>query len=192
MTPELSDPVTILGIVVATVVLIGAAALYLRKNRTAGQLPAATSGEMTNRLAYQPQTRPVPPITPKSIPRVVVKKTEIPAPEPREVSLLNGRSDITDSLHALAEKYSLDKFTIATSDGLVFASSGAGSAQEDAAHYSEMFVNDPLCETPGVTLSSLIYQGSDLILIIGTTQPVSQKIQQSIENDTKDILNWWI
>jgi hypothetical protein len=192
MIPELSDPVVIIGIIAAAVILIGGAALYLKKSRNASRLPPATSGEMTSRLAYQPETRPIPAVTQKTIPRVVAKKQATPVPQPKEVSLLNGRSDITDSLQALTEKYSLDKFTIATSDGLVFASSGAGSAQDDAAHYSEMFINDPLCETPGVTLSGLSYKGSDLILIIGTTQPFSQEIQQNIETDTKDILNWWI
>src|SRR5512145_1354290 len=97
MIPELSDPVVIIGIIAAVVILIGGAALYL-KSRNAVRLPSATSGEMASRLAYQPETRPIPAVTPRTIPRVVAKKQAAPAPQPKEVSLLNGRSDITDSL----------------------------------------------------------------------------------------------
>jgi hypothetical protein len=43
---------------------------------------------------------------------------------PKEIDILNGRTDITQSFLALAEKYSPGTFTIATSDGLIFASSG--------------------------------------------------------------------
>ena len=193
----LSDTAVILGIVaVVAVALIGVAALYLKikKTRKTGPLPAVNPGQTPSRFAYQPETRPIPAVPPKTIPRVVAaaKKSPAPLPQPREISLLNGRADITGSLLALVEKYSLEGFTIATSDGLVFASSGTGTAQEDAAHYSEIYTNDSLCETPGVVLSGVSYKGSDLILIIRTSLPVPGEILQGIENDTKDILNWWI
>ena len=96
------------------------------------------------------------------------------------------------SLRALVEKYSLDQFTIATSDGLVFASSGGESAQTDAARYGELFVNDPLAETPGVALFGFTHKGSTLVGIIRTNLQIPGEISRMIEEDTKDILNWWI
>jgi hypothetical protein len=113
-------------------------------------------------------------------------------PKPKEINLLNGSPDITQSLRALVEKYSFDQFTIATSDGLVFASSGAETVQNDAAQYGERFASDPYSETPGVVLFGLSHKGSDLVLIIRTNLPVPDEIRTAIEKDTKDILNWWI
>jgi len=180
---SLSDPMLVYGIIggiALAVVLL--AALYLKKKRQ--------TGSKADRLAYQPEARPVRVVPPGAIPRQARKS---PAhPSPKEVSLLNGRADITESLQALAEKYSLDQFTIATSDGLVFASSSGDDAQTDAALYSESFNNNPLAETPGATLTGLNHKGSDLVLIIRAPLSVPDEIRISIENDTKDILNWWI
>jgi len=113
-------------------------------------------------------------------------------PSLKEISLLEDRKDISESLQALKEKYSLDAFTIATADGLVFASGGGTDSQTDAAQYSEIFNNDPLSETPGVVLTGIEHKGSSLVLIIRTQIPVPDEIRMRIENDTKDILNWWI
>ena len=100
--------------------------------------------------------------------------------------------DITASLRTLTEKYSLDQFTIATADGLVFASSGGENAQDDAALFSEMFASDPLTETPGVTLFGLDYKGSGLVGIIRTNLRIPGEVARMIERDTKDILHKWI
>jgi hypothetical protein len=42
----------------------------------------------------------------------------------KEIDILYGRTEVIRSLLALFEKYSPGAFTIATSDGLTFASSG--------------------------------------------------------------------
>ena len=73
----------------------------------------------------------------------------VPAPVPeeipvKEIELVSGRADITMSLLALVEKYSLDQVTIATKDGLVFASSGSENAQNDAAIYSGIYAEIPI------------------------------------------------
>jgi hypothetical protein len=180
---SLSDPLFLYGIIGGiTLVVVILAALYLKRKRQ--------TVSKADRLAYQPEARPVSVVPQSSIPRPARKS---PAqPSLKEVSLLNGRGDITESLQALAEKYSLDQFTIATSDGLVFASSCSDDAQTDAAQYGEIFNNDPFAETLGVTLTGFSHKGSDLVLIIRTPLPVPYEIRNSIENDTKDILNWWI
>ena len=191
MMPEIPNPLFLLGIISLTGgILVIIAILYLKQKQNNRVPDGRTPVQKSGRLDYQPQARPVPAVPPKSIPRPVQKPGTLP--QPKNTSILNGRSDITESLLALAEKYSLDQFTIATSDGLVFASSGGENAQTDAAQYSEIHSNDPLFETPGVVLSVIPFKGSDLILIIRTPLAVPDTIQQGIENDTKDILNWWI
>jgi hypothetical protein len=186
-----SDPFIylIIGCICAVLGII--AALYLKKSGKIGSTQKDKNpGQKRPRLAYQPEARPIPAVQPKAIPRPIVKSASLP--KPKECNLLNGRSDITQSLLALVDKYSLDQFTIATADGLVFASSGADTAQDDAAQYGEMFANDPLSETPGIVLSGMNHKGSDLVLIVRTNLPVPDEIRSNIEKDTKDILNWWI
>jgi hypothetical protein len=97
--------------------------------------------------------------------------------------------DLQQCLLALAGKYSLDSFTIATSDALVFASSGGSTAQEDAARY---YRNADIKESAGVALFSLNHKGSELTGIIRSQSIITGEIQKRIENDTKDILNKWI
>ena len=97
--------------------------------------------------------------------------------------------DLQQSLRALAEKYSLDSFTIATSDGLVFASSGGNTAQEDAASFCRKY---DIRESVGVALFSLNHKGSELTGIIRSQGIITGEIQKLIESDTKDILNRWI
>lgn len=187
----ISDTLTVpvLAVLVA-IVLISAAAYLLWRRRSSAEPVEMTAAQKSKRLAFQPQARPVPAVPPKSIPQPVQKT--VPLPQPKEISLLNGRSDISESLTALTEKYSLDGFTIATADGLIFATGGGDGAQTDAARYSEAFARSPVPETPGVVLRGLAFKGSDLILILRTQAVIPDTLITGIENDTKDILNWWI
>ena len=89
----------------------------------------------------------------------------------------------------MAEKYSLDSFTIATSDGLVLASSIGDTAQEDAARYGRNYDGTV---PEGVTLFSVTHKGSELTGIIRSESSNTGEFQKRIENDTKDILNKWI
>jgi hypothetical protein len=97
--------------------------------------------------------------------------------------------NLQQSLLALTGKYSLDSFTIATSDGLVFASSGSDTAQDDAAKYCRKY---DIRESVGVALFSMSHKGSELTGIIRSTGIITGEIQKRIESDTKDILNRWI
>ncbi|MDD1684119.1 MAG: hypothetical protein LUO98_09835, partial [Methanoregula sp.] len=106
-----------------------------------------------------------------------------------DVELLKNCQDLQQSLNALAGKYSLDSFTIATSDGLVLASSGSETARVDAAHYSRQNAGKA---PEGMTLIGLNHKGSELTGIIRTSGSISPEIQKRIEHDSKDILNWWI
>lgn len=194
MALSLSDPQVLTGIVCGIIVVILAIiiVLYLKSRHAQAGTRDKSGTEKTSRFDYQPDVRPIPVVSQGAIPRPVQKTSPPAYPRPKAIEILNGCNDITGSLRALAEKFSLERLTIATSDGLVFASSGGESAQEDAARYSEIFLNDPLSETPGITLAGISHKGSDLILIISTPLEIPGEIQQMIEHDTKDILNLWI
>jgi hypothetical protein len=138
------------------------------------------------RLDYQPSVKPVWIPSPVPISRKIPK--EQPAPVP-EIDVLENCQDLQQCLLALAEKYSLDSFTIATYDGLVFSSSGGETAQVDAARFSR----DNAGKDPsGVTLFGLNHKGSELTGIIRSSVDISPEIRKRIENDTKAILNKWI
>jgi hypothetical protein len=141
------------------------------------------------RLTYQPLAKPIRITAPVPVSqRVRKQRSDIFAPPP-DVDLLDNCRDFQQSLLALAGKYSLDSFTIATSDGLVFASSGGSTAQEDAAIYSRKYDGD---EPEGIALFSLNHKGSELRGIIRSQKVITRETQKCIEHDTKDILNKWI
>ena len=83
--------------------------------------------------------------------------------------LVRDRADITASLLALAGKYFFDEFTLATHDGLVFASTGSENALNDAALYSSMHADNPGSSIPGIILFDLVHKNSGLIGIIRTS-----------------------
>jgi hypothetical protein len=182
--------------VIIVVLAIGAAAafFYLHRDRGKTREPGRTVISPTPlyppHLGYQPGAKPVSPIPKKTIPQPVQKDDVLPLP--KELSVIDGIEDVTGSFRALVEKYSLDQFTLATADGLVFASSGGEAAQTDAAEYGELFLNTPFAETPGVVLFGFTHKGSDLVGIIRTNLQVPEEIARMIENDTKDILNRWV
>jgi hypothetical protein len=180
---------------VAVVVLVVAAVILLRARRKSSaatdmDIPDMQTVQKVQHLAYRPGIKPVLPVPQKSIPRPVQKPGVLP--RPGSTSVTEGIPDITTSLRTLTEKYSLDQFTIATADGLVFASSGGEDAQDDAARFGGMFVHDPPAPTPGVLLFSVDHKGSGLVGIIRTNLQVPGEFLQMIEKDTKDILNRWI
>ncbi|MDD5142958.1 hypothetical protein [Methanoregula sp.] len=113
-------------------------------------------------------------------------------PIPAAVSIVDGRTDIADSTRALAEKYSLAGFTLATTDGLVFSTSGNPTASEDAARYGGRVPPDGIPEEAGVTLFCLTHQGTSLSGIIRSDRPLSEDVVSSIGKDTQEILNRWI
>jgi len=173
----------ILFIIVGLAIVIIPAALLLKKARKTRS--EEEDHARRQRLDYQPAIKPIPVATPVLKP---VQKQRPAAPLP-EVDVLKNCQDLRQCLVVLAEKYSLDSFTIATSDGLVFASSGGTTAQEDAASYSGKYTG----ETPvNVVLFTLNHKGSELTGIIRTREIITAEMQTPIEDDTKDILDKWI
>jgi len=179
--------------IIAIVVLAAAAMTLIRTRKK--RLHATVDMDMqtvqkVKHLDYQPGIKSILPVSQRSIPHPVRKPDVLPRPV--NVSVTENMPDISSSLRTLTEKYSLDQFTLATRDGLVFASGGGDNAADDAARFGEIFVNDPLAETPGVTLFGLDHKGSVLIGIIRTNLYIPDDTAEMIESDTKDILNTWI
>ncbi len=108
------------------------------------------------------------------------------------IELTRNRKTITASLQALARKYSLFEITLATDDGLVFASSAERDVQADAAKYSQIMKQKSSLNEPGVTLFELDHKGSHLVGIIRTKNELVQNGETGIREDTKGILQWWL
>lgn len=141
-------------------------------------------------LEYQPEKR-----------AIILKKAspaKSPSPEastpriPETVDLIQGAENITESFSALTRKYDVEQFTLATSDGLVFASSGSPNAQTDAAVFSGEFAKNHGIKSPGIVLFGLDFKGSQLVGIVRTKKFQPEGTVGQIIADTKDILNWWI
>ena len=177
---------TILFIIVVLTIVIIPTTLILKK---ALKTRSAQDGHARRqRLAYQPSAKPIWVPNPVPISRRIPKQQPVSAPAP-DVNSLENCQDFHESLAALAGKYSLDSFTIATSDGLIFASSGGSTAQEDAAIYRWNYHDKELA---GMVLFSLNHKGSELTGIVRSQEIITEGAQKCIEKDTKDILNKWI
>jgi hypothetical protein len=190
--PGSEIPLVIIIIGLLVLAIIAVAALFIKKILKKKQLhktrPKIADFPHQN-LYFKPEIN----LIRRMVPVVQSQRVRTTAdPAQREIDILNGRSDITQSLLALVEKYSLDTFTIATSDGLVFASSGGDDAQTNAATYSLNASRDPPSNSSIVIVPDLTHKGSTLIGIIRTQNPVSDEIVKKISKDTQTILNWWV
>ena len=167
-----------------TIILIPAA-LLLKKAMDAR---SEKGRARRHRLDYQPTAKPNWIAIPIPISKRSPKQHPVTVSGP-DTDLLENCQNIQQSLLALTGKYSLDSFTIATSDGLVFASSGGSTAQEDAARYNQKHT---ISNPEGVALFSLDHKGSELTGIIRPQGIITKEALKRIENDTQDILNRWI
>lgn len=179
-------------IVLFAVASIAAAVLILKKfskkNQSPGQGQKIADFPPPGKV-FQAEINQIRRMVPAIRPAQIQKTT---SPPHEEIDVLRGRSDITGSLLALVEKYSLDTFTIATVDGLVFASSGGDDAHMNAATYATMTSPDTLSKTITVIVPGLTHQGSTLAGIIRTRSPVPDEVMQKITRETQAILNWWV
>lgn len=111
---------------------------------------------------------------------------------PQHTELIAGKSSISQSLAALEEKYSFGQVILATTDGLMLASSSGTDTILEAAKYSEIFASDPLTKTPGIVIFGIEHKGSRLVGIIRTETALTGERESGVKKDTQDILNWWL
>jgi hypothetical protein len=181
------------GVIIVIAVVAVIAIVLLRrqsKKRISTGRDTERSPHFRHPLDYQPKSKTVSTIQPPIKSAAFAGTTEVP--EIKNIDLTSTRRDLAESLAALAQKYSLDNFTIATADGLLFGSSGGDTALADAATYSGMFKSDPSSKTPGVSLFGMTHKGSDLIGIVRAKIPLKNEVIQQIAADTQVVLNWWI
>jgi len=192
MTPAVPEPTVLISLGAGfVIVLIITAIVYLRSRSRAGRTPATgTEASRSRRLDYQPVARPVTPFIRPPVP----SHPPSPAtpPMPASVSVVDGRTDIADSTRALADKYSLAGFTLATTDGLIFSTSGHPAGTEDAAHYGGRALQEEEHVSAEVTLFTLNHQGTKLTGIIRSEKSLTRDRIRQIESDTQEILNRWI
>ncbi len=174
----------LLIIAVLAAVIIPAALLLKRARVTRSEGEDHKRSELTG---YQVLAKSAPSGAPDPV-SVTVPEEESFSPG-TVVYTMENCHDLRQGILALTGKYSLDSLTIATSDGLVLASSNGSPAQEDAAFFSG---RHPGKQPEGVTLFSLNHKGSGLTGIIRTQGIITWETQSRIESDTKDILNRWL
>jgi len=192
MTPAVPEPTVLisLGAGIVIVVIIAAIVFHWSRSR-AGRTPATgRQSPWSRRLDYQPAARPVTPFIRPPVPRQ--SPSHAPPSISSAVSVVEGRTDIADSTRALAEKYSLAGFTLATTDGLIFSTSGNATGTEDAAQFGGTALPVGAQEAAGVTLFTITHQGTKLTGIIRSEKRLTPDRIRRIGNDTQEILNRWI
>jgi len=105
-----------------------------------------------------------------------------------KIDVLAGKGGMGMALSALVRKYLLGSITLATTDGLVVATSGGSDAESDAAHYSSAFVRGVAPSEKEVTLFSVNYRGSPVIGVIRSSKSISSSWMDGIEKDVVRIL----
>lgn len=177
--------VLVAGIVVVICIVVG---LVVKRTRAAKSAKLHKITADPSRIPLRVQKIPVNATGVSPGKNVVVA----PAPHPTEINCIHGMTDISQSLIVLAEKYSLDEITLATSDGLLLASSSKTPAADDIARYCGIYSSNPRARSPGILLFGVDHKGSSLVGIAKTKGPDLQEPGQDLVRETKDILNWWI
>ena len=134
---------------------------------------------------------------PEQLPPIIIPVPATPAPSapeksPKKIDLIKNRVNLTESLKALAEKYSVLEITLGTDDGLVLASSTGRDVQADAAKYSQIVKQQIPPDEPGVTLFELHHKEAHLVGIVRADKDIPQGWKKEIREDTKGILQWWL
>jgi hypothetical protein len=167
-----------LGVFMGCVIAIYLALIY-RKMKMTGAIPMES---VVRRVA------PAAPPETVTVPVLSGAGTGTSAPAP--IDLMHTR-DLTDSMRAVAGKYALDTVAIATRDGLVVAGSG-GDVQADAAKYSHMFTTGGVATDEGVQVFGIARPGQELVGIVRTQQKIPQSRLKELEDDVKNVLDWWL
>jgi hypothetical protein len=99
--------------------------------------------------------------------------------------------DLNESIRAILEKYGLSGITVATYDGLVVAGYG-GDTQGDAATYSHIYATKGSPGEEGVRVFGIARPGQELVGIIRAQQKIPESRLKEIEDDVKNVLDWWL
>jgi len=190
--PDLSDPeITVFFIAggVAVVLLCIAAAVLAKKRRH--ELKSLSSPITLDPSRPPLRVHKIPAYT-RGNPPDAGRDTDSPLPRPKVIDCITGRANLSESLAALAEKYSMDEITLATADGLLLASSQKSPSADAVAWYAGLFAENVQPRPPGIILYGLEHKGSFLVGIAKAGDPPVRAREPDLIRDTKDILNRWI
>jgi hypothetical protein len=109
-----------------------------------------------------------------------------------EQDFLSGATSLSQSLGALAKKYSLDEVTLATADGLPIASSVGSPREEEIARYCGIHRDSSGRLPGGIGMYDVEHRGSSLVLIVKIPKTSTPAPGQVLVHETKAILNWWM
>lgn len=114
------------------------------------------------------------------------------AADTAEQDVLNGATSLSQSLSALAKKYSLAEVTLATADGLLIASSVGSPREEEIARYCGIHRDSAGRLPGGIGMYDVEHRGSSLVLIVKIPKNITPAPEQVLVHETKDILKWWM
>lgn len=153
--------------------------------------------EMLSRIYDPGHARAVPPQPEAVAVQKAAGTTQAPStarttsPTPRKVELVNGRSDISDSVIALCIKYDLASLTLASKDGLVIASS-EDNAEMEAAEWSNRYFNGDGSNDPDIVLLGTNHNGNDLVSVLKRKNGIPGEWEKSIQIDITTIMDTWL
>ncbi|MDD1676732.1 MAG: hypothetical protein LUQ40_03235 [Methanomicrobiales archaeon] len=166
-----------LAVFVGCVIAIYLAKIYHRMKVSGTVLPPVMSA---GRPVSAPASAAVPP----------VRKSEQGMGTVSDRDVIHTR-DLNESIRAVLEKYGLDGITVATRDGLVVTGYG-GDTQADAATYSHIYVTKGSTGEEGVRVFGIKRPGQELVGIIRAQQKIPESRSKEIEDDVKNVLDWWL
>jgi hypothetical protein len=181
------DSTLLLGAAIAVIICI-AAGLVVRKLRARVKFPSHKISLDPSRAPFRVQKIPASGPNSSSDGEIVPPSTS----RRKRIDCLAGKADLGESLSALAEKYSLEEITLATSDGLLLASSQKTPPTDAVARYAMMYAENEQPRPPGIILFGMEHKGSFLVGIAKTKDLFGQDPDEEMVRETKDILNRWI
>jgi len=100
--------------------------------------------------------------------------------------------DIMSGMRRLCEIHGIEALTLSNPDGLVVASSGDPSADEDAARMSYAAASGTPISERGMSVFPLEYKGSNLVGIIKSQSQISEAALAALRKDIESLLERWI
>lgn len=104
---------------------------------------------------------------------------------------LAAAGSLQEHLAAIAEKYSLTSFTLATTDGLVIGSTRS-DPQKEAAEWSYLYQQGERPENEDVRLIGVPHKGETVIGIARPVRKVSSDALPVLEQDVGEALRRWV
>jgi len=164
----------------------------------------------TVRLAYKMDTllkvldsfRPVPKMeypVPSEEPTTQKRRSDhttageaVPIPVKERFDPVRDAPDITSGMRRLCEIHGIEALTLSNPDGLVVASSGDPSADEDAARMSYAAASGTTISERGMSVFPLEYKGSNLVGIIKSQSQIGEAALAALRKDIESLLERWI